>query len=152
MNDFNLSQFDDDFTNTTAPEKGAFPVIPDGKYQVRVEALDLKKSKQGNAYIAFELQILSGEFAGKKLFKNSVITAGSMPYLKQDLQTLGWTGKLSELEDPSKRRVLLDVTLQVTVKSKGQDEQGRPNVNVYLDRQITVDASVAAASAEKSPF
>lgn len=152
--DFDLSALDDQYQNTAAPEKKAGP--PDGRYQVKIDAVDLEKSKnKGTPTLNLEMVIISGEHAGKRLWKRSAITAGSLPYLKQDLLTLGWTKGLKELQDPMMRRALLDVCVQVTKKTK-QDGQYM-NENIYIDKKITVDAAAMAgagarAGGEDPPF
>lgn len=146
--DFDLAALDDQYAATAAPEKKAGP--PDGRYQVKVEAVDLEKSKtKGTPTLVLELLIISGEHAGRKLWKRSAITAGSLPYLKQDLLTLGWTKTLRDLQDPMQRRSLLDVAIQVTKKTKQNGQYD--DVNIYIDKRITVTAEqVQAASAART--
>jgi hypothetical protein len=147
---FNLSQFNDEYTNAAAPERSA--PVPDGKYQVKVEAFELTKAKTGNPMLKFELRVLAGDFTGRAIFKNAVITANTLQYVKSDLLTLGFAGKLSELEDPAVRAKLLDLTVQVTLKTKGQDDQGRPNTNVYFDRRLELSGIATTGPGDRPPF
>lgn len=142
--DFDLGSLDDQYQAVAPPErKTGGP--PDGRYQVKVDAVDLEKSKnKGTPCLKLELLIISGEHAGRKLWKNMYITAGGLPYVKQDLMTLGWTKGLRDLQDPLQRRSLLDVTIQVTKKTK-TGAQG-DDVNIYIDKRITVNAEALAAA------
>ena len=81
-----LTSFDDDFATAEAPE---YDEVPDGKYQARIESVKLESSQKGDPMIKFDLEVLSGSHAGRHIFKNSVITQASIPYVKGDLKTLG---------------------------------------------------------------
>ena len=63
--------------------------VPDGKYQVRIDSVRLEHSQKGDPMIKWDLIVLSGSQAGRHIFKNSVITAASLPFVKGDLKTLG---------------------------------------------------------------
>ncbi len=80
-----LSSFDDEFATAEAPE---YDEVPDGKYQARIESVKLESSQKGDPMIKFDLQVMSGSQAGRHIFKNSVITQASLPYVKGDLKTL----------------------------------------------------------------
>lgn len=150
MSDFDLASLDEDFANAVAPERTGPPPIPDGKYLVRIDNVNLTKSKtSGDPMLAFELIVIQGELEKRKLFRNMVLTQKTLSFAKRDLAMLGWVGKLSELENFERRKTLLDVQLEVTVKAKGQDSQGRPNINVYFDKVVVSPDQVAAG---KPPF
>ena len=90
--------------------------------------------------IKWGLRIISGTQAGRYIFKNSVITQSSLPYVKGDLKTLGmelakFSGLAERLEE------LLDVTLEVTKRTRGD------YTNVYFNRRIRI----AAASTGEIP-
>ena len=81
-----LSSYDDDFATAEAP---AYDEVPNGKYQARIESVKLESSQKGDPMIKFDLEVISGSQAGRHIFKNSVITQASIPYVKGDLKTLG---------------------------------------------------------------
>ena len=111
-----LSSFDDEFATAEAP---AFDEVPDGKYQVRIDSVRLESSQKGDPMIKWELVILSGSQAGRRMFRNSVITAASLPYVKGDLKTLGLAlTKFSELK--GRLEELLDKTVEVTKRTRGE--------------------------------
>jgi len=126
-----LSSFDDEFETAEAPE---YDELPDGKYQVRIESVRLENSQKGDPMIKFDLEVLSGSQAGRHIFKNSVITQASIPYVKGDLKTLGLElAKFSELS--GRLEELLDVTLEVTKRTRGD------YTNVYFNRRIRLAAA-----------
>ncbi len=147
--DFDLASLDEDFANAVAPERAGPTPVPDGRYLVSIDNVNLVKSKtSGEPMLAFELVIIEGDPEKRKLFRNMVLNHKTLSFAKRDLAMLGWVGKLSELEDFERRKTLLDIQLEVNVKSKGQDSQGRPNVNVYFDKLI----SKGAVTGEPTPF
>ncbi len=123
-----LSSFDDEFATAEAP---AFDEVPDGKYQVPIDSVRLESSQKGDPMIKWDLIILSGSQAGRRMFRNSVITAASLPYVKGDLKTLGLAfTKFSELK--GRLEELLDLTVEVTKRTKGDYS------NVYFNRRIEI--------------
>lgn len=121
-----LSSFDDEFATAQSPE---YDEVPDGKYHARIESVRLETSQKGDPMIKFDLEVLSGSHAGRHIFKNSVITQASLPYVKGDLRTLGLElSKFSELS--GRLDELLDVTLEITKRTRSD------YTNVYFNRRI----------------
>ncbi|MCG3180462.1 MAG: hypothetical protein BIFFINMI_02823 [Phycisphaerae bacterium] len=136
-----LSAFDSEYEAAEAPD---FDEVPDGKYQVTVKTARLGESSKGDPMLKWDLVIISGQFAGRHIFKNAVITAASLPFVKGDLKTLGVTlPKFSEL--PSHLPGLLDTKLQVTKRTKDEF------TNVYFNKVLDIPAG-EAASDEPAPF
>lgn len=53
---------------------GDFPTIPAGKYEVRVETLEIKGTKADNRpMLAVSFKILSGEYKNQRIFMNRVL-------------------------------------------------------------------------------
>lgn len=129
-----LAQFDDDFQSEATAERGDFETVPDGKYQVAVEKVELTQSSTGNPMLKWTLRILAPRFANRFLWRNSVFTANTLKYVKTDLHLCGLDlEKLSEL--PKHLGKLLEVKLEVTKKTKGDNE------NIYFNRRIETAAS-----------
>ena len=129
-----LAQFDDDFQTEATAERGDFESVPDGKYQVAVEKVELTQSSTGNPMLKWTLRILAPRFANRFLWRNSVFTANTLKYVKTDLHLCGLDlEKLSEL--PKHLAKLLEVKLEVTKKTKGDNE------NIYFNRRIETAAS-----------
>ena len=139
-----LAAFDDDFAQTEAAD---FEEVPDGKYQVRIQSVRLGESQKGDPMLKWDLVVISGTHAGRHIFKNAVITSASLPFVKGDLDTLGLKlGRFSEL--PGRLDSLLDLTLEVTKRTKGE------YANVYFNKLIQVPTGDAPfdPSKEPSPF
>ena len=53
---------------------GDFPTIPAGKYEVRVETLEVKGTKaDGRPMLSVSFKILSGEYKNQRIFMNRVL-------------------------------------------------------------------------------
>jgi len=129
-----LAQFDDNFQNETPDERGEREDVPDGKYQVAVERVELTQSSAGNPMLKWKLRILAPRFQNRILWRNSVFTHNTLKYVKTDLHLCGLDlQKLSELPDHLEK--LIEVKLEVTKKTRGDNE------NIYFNRRIETAAS-----------
>lgn len=151
-----LSAFDSQYEAAKPPENN-FANLPDGRYQATIEKLELSEAKSGNPMFKFTFNIAAGEHAGRKLFKNSVVTNATLDFVKKDFSLLGHDGKLSDLQNPEVRMRFIDMMVEVYQKTKGEDDQGRPNVNVYINKRVNFDGSAASgpavsAGGDKPPF
>ena len=129
-----LTQFDDAFSEAPVEEKKEFEPVPDGKYQVNVEKVEITTAKtSGNTLLKWTLKILAPHHRGRLLWRNNVMaTRENIKWLKNDLHVCGLDlAKLSDL--PAHLEALLDVKLEVTKRTKGDSE------NVYLNRRIVLD-------------
>ena len=126
----NLSQFDDTFIKAESERQDTFEDIPDGKYQVTVDRVEMKKSQNGNSMLAWGFKIFAPKHIGCFLWKNNIlVTKENIQWLKQDLYTCGLhLEKVSEL--PSRLEDLLDIKLEITKKTKGEFS------NIYLNRRM----------------
>jgi hypothetical protein len=138
-----LSSFDSDFETAEAPTQNE---VPDGKYQVRIESVRLENSQKGDPMIKFDLQVISGSQSGRHIFRNSVITQATIPYVKRDLKTLGIElSKFSDLEN--RLEDMLDMTLEVSKRTKGE------YANIYFNRRLQLAASIGSERSEADmPF
>lgn len=133
-----LAQFDDDFVSADVEEKD-FEAVPDGKYQVKVDRVELTRSEtSGNPMLKWALKILGPTHKGRLLWRNNVIASkDNVKWLKQDLYTCDLQmDKLSDL--PGKLETLLDVGLEVTKRTKNEFE------NIYFNRRIVLSDEDAA--------
>ncbi len=130
QNAIDLTQFDDGFRAEQAEERTDFESVPDGKYQVTVEKVELTEAQStGNPMLRWTLRILGPKSANRLMWRNSVITANTLKFVKTDLHTCGLElEKLSDL--PKHLSRLLDVKLEITKRTKGDNE------NVYFNRRI----------------
>jgi hypothetical protein len=135
-----LSRFDNEFENAPVEEKGEFESVPDGKYQVNVDKVEITTAKTtGNPMLKWTLKILAPRFRGRLLWRNNVMASReNIRWLKNDLHICGLDlAKLSDL--PANLERLLDVKLEVTKRTKGENE------NIYFNRRIVLDEGAAAA-------
>ena len=141
--DVDLSEFDDDFSSAEAP---SFDEVPDGKYQVRIDAVRLDRSQKGDPMIKWDLIVIAGQHSGRHIFKNSVITPAALPFVKGDLKTLGI--ELAKFSDLAGRlEDLLDATLEITKRTRGE------YTNVYFNKRIQIAGDAASQpSADEVPF
>ncbi len=133
ISSLDLTQFDDDFAEAPVEER-EFEDVPDGKYQAIVEKVELTRAQSsGNMMLKWTLKILGPRLAGRLLWRNSVMASKeNLKWLKTDLHTCGVEiEKLSDL--PARLGDLLDVTLEITKRTKGENE------NIYFNRKIVVD-------------
>ena len=124
-----LAQFDEVFMNAESEDE--FETVPDGKYQVNVERVELTRTKsQGYPMLKWELRILPDDVQIRKLFRNNVIaTNDNIQWLKKDLYKCSVEiNKISEL--PANLDRLLDVKIEVTKRTRGENE------NVYINKRI----------------
>jgi hypothetical protein len=117
-----LSSFDAQFAAVQIPDQNE---VPDGKYRVRVEDVQLIRSPNGSPIMKWDLLILTGQFTGWRIFKNVAISTASLSIVKSDLIALGL--KLNKLSDlPLHLQSMLGRTLEVAKRKKGDF------VNVYF--------------------
>lgn len=125
-----FSRLDETFVE--APEEASdSEAIPDGKYQVNVEKVELTTTKSSGQHILkWSLRILGPQFQGRMLWRNNmIVTHENVRWLKRDLVTSGL--KLARLSDlPNHLDDLLDVQLEVTKRTKGE------HINVHFNRRI----------------
>ena len=128
-----LSQFDNGFRAEQTEERGDFESVPDGKYQVVVEKAELTEAQStGNPMLKWTLRVIAPKFINRLIWRNSVITHNTLKYLKTDLHTCGLDlDRISDL--PKHLKTLLDVKLEVTKKTKGDNE------NIFFNRRIETD-------------
>jgi len=144
-NNIDLAQFDDTF-DTAEVEEREFEDVPDGKYQVNVDKVELTRAKTShNMMLKWTLRIIAPAHKGRLLWRNNVIaTDGNIKWLKQDLYTCGLQlKKLSDL--PANLEQLLNLKLQVTKRTTGENE------NIYINKRIEI-ADDAGIPGVGTPF
>lgn len=128
-----ITQFDDDFRSETPAELSDRESVPDGKYQVVVEKVEITEAHTtGNPMLKWTLRVLAPRHVNRLMWRNSVFTANTLKFVKTDLHICGLDlDKLSDL--PRNLAKLLDVKLEVTKKTKGDNE------NIYFNSRIVND-------------
>lgn len=132
-----LAQFDEDFAAAPLEER-EFEEVPDGKYTVLVDKVEITESKtSGNRMLKWTLKILGPRFAGRLLWRHHVLVSReNVRWLKNDLHTCGLDlVKLSDL--PQHLESLLDLHLEITKRTKGGSS------NIYFNRRLEPSAGDA---------
>src|SRR3569832_1735434 len=88
--EIDLSQFDEDFAEAPIEER-EFDEVPDGKYQVQVDKVELPTAKSsGNVLLKWTLRILGPHNTVSVLWRNNVILSReNVRWLKNDLHICG---------------------------------------------------------------
>jgi hypothetical protein len=72
MEEFDLSQFDATYKTTQIAPNG-FDPVPDGKYQVNVDKVELTRSRSGNPVLKWQLKILGPTCRNRILWHQNMI-------------------------------------------------------------------------------
>ncbi len=68
-----------------AAENGAnYREVPHGKYEIKIEKLELVESKKGDPMVSCWMKIVSGDYKGSMIFMNQVITKGFQIHLANE--------------------------------------------------------------------
>ncbi|HOC93372.1 MAG TPA: DUF669 domain-containing protein [bacterium] len=131
---FDLAQWDEAYINAPIEDR-EFDTVPDGKYQVVVDRVELTKSQNtNNTMLKWKLKVLGPKHEGAIMWRNNVIASdNNVKWFKNDLHVCGLDlEKLSDL--PANLKRLLNVRLEVTKKTRGENE------NIYINRRLVSDA------------
>jgi hypothetical protein len=131
--EYDLAQFDEEFAAAPVEER-EFDEVPDGKYRVLVDRVEITDAKSsGNKVLKWTLRILGPHHAGRLLWRYHVLTSReSIRWLKTDLHTCGLDlVRLSDLPQCLDR--LLDVHLEITKRTKGDSS------NLYFNHRLEKD-------------
>lgn len=142
-----LSRFDEDYRRAKQGDLPAYKPVPDGKYQVIVESVELTTTRTtGNPMLKWRLRIAGPGFLDRTLWKNSVITERTMLYVARDLKLCGIPDMQSLNELPARLPSLQNLRLEVTKRSRNDGPD-----DVFLDENLT--ASTPATGIEDDlPF
>lgn len=134
--DVDLSRFDDDYRSVQVerPQPAQTQMrfgIPDGRYKVRVENVELTVAKSsGNPMLRYRMRIMVGPFESRLIVKNRAITSATIEYVKKELDTCGL-----ELEPfsnlPMRLGDLTNMELEIAKVTKGDYE------NIYFNKRLS---------------
>ena len=137
-----LADFDEAYETSDVSESD-FEPVPDGKYQVRVDTVELTRTQKGDPMLKWCLRIVAPSFVGRLLWRNNVLVSEeNIRWLKKDLFACDVRlARVSEL--PANLGRLLDIHLEVTKKTRGDFE------SVYINKRIrTPDEDPSAGMRE----
>ena len=141
METLDLRKFDQAYA--IAPASEIFARVPDGRYQVVVENVELTTTKTtSNPMFKWKLRISGPKYANRLLWKNSVITENSLSRVKTELRLCGYeVDKLSPVE--GRLVEFQGIELEVTKKGRndGPDE-------IFFEKNVTAEVE----SGDELPF
>ena len=65
--------------------QATFKEVPEGEYEVEVNQIELKASKNGDPMISIWFKIINGEYKNSILFMNQVVTQGFQIHIVNEL-------------------------------------------------------------------
>ncbi|MBY0507895.1 MAG: DUF669 domain-containing protein [Bryobacteraceae bacterium] len=127
-----LSQFDAEYRRQLTNPDAAQSEVPDGRYHVNVENVELTEAKSSGApMLKWTLRILGPSHINRLLWHNKVISTNSMPFVAQELKICGLN--LENFSDlPRHLGKLLDVQLEITKRTKDA------YINIYFENRMNV--------------
>ena len=141
-----LSRYDEDYRKAKQGDAPPpFRPVPDGRYQVIVETVELTKTRTtGNPMLKWRLRIAGPQMADRILWKNAVITERTIPFITKELTLCGLSMQsLSEL--PTRLQDLQNLRLEVNNRGRtdGPDD-------VFFEKNLTAVATNSTAAAAAS--
>lgn len=121
--------------------------LPEGTYQCQIVRACLKEGKEtGNPYFEWEMNVLSGTFAGQKLWKRSMLqTEQNWQYFGWDCDSLAVTMQHpNDVNLDSWRGQHIGKAVEVKVKYR-TDRAGQRQQNVYFNKPISIGGTTAPA-------
>lgn len=118
-------------------EATTFEEIPEGRYQCRItEAKPGLTKSTNNPMISWKMIVLAGEYKGRTVFKNMVLTPNSLGLVKSDLQALKFAKPLSQLEGALP--TFINQAVEIRRTTNGKDDQGRPRYNTFFQGLLDI--------------
>lgn len=142
-----LRPYDEAYANEVVSEQEPWNSIPDGRYEVRVDRVELTQSKSsGNPMLKWTLRILGATFQNRLLWKYRAITENTLKYVKQDLCVCGLElPQFSAL--PAHLSALAGLELEITKISRGEDS------NIIFNRRLgSIDQGDDGVCDDDIPF
>ena len=98
---------------------GEYKEVPVGKYEVKVEKMELVESKKGDPMVSIWFKILEGEYKNSYLFFNQVITQGFQIHIVNELL-----------------RSMIEDDAQITFESYSQYAQMLMDIHEIIDGNL----------------
>lgn len=111
-----------------------FAPVPSGVYQVELTKAEEQLSKSGNTYLKCELEILSGDYRGRKLWNNFNLLHTSDMAREIAMKEFTMMCNAMGVADPVNTDQLLHIPFAVSVKleSNNSDGSDRNVIKKYL--------------------
>jgi len=137
--------------NAGEHESQNFDVLPKGDYTVAITESDAKTTKAGDGYyLKFTLQVLDGEFKGRKIWDQLMIEHSNVLAVKIGKARLGDYCRAAGKNNPQDTSDLHDIAIRVRLKVRKDDEYGDKNEVQSVRWKETTKPNVGALTGEKS--
>ena len=129
-----------------AKEGGNYPEIPEGKYEVEVDSMELGQSKKksdgsgGDPMVKIVFKIVDGEFKGQKIFYNGVIQPwnekafGYQVHRNNEMLEALSDGDVKFTNFAAYNEIILDIFEEIDgwnyVLEKSKDKKGYDQLNI----------------------
>lgn len=148
-----MAVFAQTFDAANVDPNAGFELYPAGKYLVQIIASEMRPTKDGRGqYLYLELDILDGQFAGRKLFDRLNLVndnPDTVDIAKRALSSICRATGQMQVKD-SEQLHLIPMIADVRVRPpKGQ--YGESNSIRYLPRNAAAPATTAAPAASSVP-
>lgn len=99
---------------------GEYKEVPHGRYEVKIDKMELKESKKGDPMLSVWFKILEGEFKGSYIFMNQVILQGFQIHVANEFLKSLQTSILVEFDGDYAHYndVILDIMEEIDGKSE----------------------------------
>jgi hypothetical protein len=150
-NDYDLTEYDDDYRNAEAPDMST-DEVPPGKYQAVVERAYIDGPNDYSPWHQLKLtcKIVSGPHAGRALFPGGTFNPEYIQYLKGTVSKMGLDPAPKTASDI--QHALPDMigrVLEIAVVSRKNNPEKR---NYYVNRFVQMADSVDSDPGEDVPF
>lgn len=73
---FDLNALKHDIQEAAENGGGNYKEVPVGKYEVKIDKMELTESKKGDPMVSVWFKVLAGEYEGSRIFMNQVVNQG----------------------------------------------------------------------------
>lgn len=149
-----MAKLDQAFNSADVPEREDFTPVPPGQYTGMITNSELKDTKKGGQYISLEIDIMDGDYAGRKLFEKLNIKNDNPKAVDIAFRTLGEIVKavgkttIKDTEELHNKRFTMDVRVDPPkpyTDNDGNQQPGKPQ------NSIKKFLPVGAVSTPKAP-
>ena len=137
--------------NQVADENNKFDALPEGLYNVRAEAVELKTAAStGNEMISVTFVVIDEKYKNRKVWHNFVLTPKAFSFIYNYLKLVD--SKLINKTDATYQDIIhdmLNTTVAVYLES-GITQNGNPTNKIKRFQKVTSTVPMSAPAAQKS--
>lgn len=121
------------FNVSEVPEDTRFSPLPKGQYKVMIVDDEEKTSSKGHEYIVLTIEVIDGDFKGRKLWENLHLNCGNAVAVNIAMQTCKKIGEAIGNVNITDTKQMLDKPFLIEVATK-PDDDGEPRnvIKKYL--------------------